>query len=159
MDSTLLAREQPSTAVRAGRLFLKRLHGRSTLITVVLVALITGVALATVRTGTTLGGITGTDLGSDTAVIGSCDTDGVTLTYTNTYDAYFGRYQTTSVGVSGINAACAGKVLSLTLKDNANASLASGTVASISGTSVTVTMSASGANANAVVGAAVVISG
>jgi hypothetical protein len=108
---------------------------------------------------TTLGGITGTDLGADTAVIGSCDTNGVTLAYTNTYDASLGRYQTTSVGVSGINAACAGKTLSLTLKDNTNASLASGTVASITGTSETVTMSGSGANANAVVGAAVVISG
>jgi hypothetical protein len=83
----------------------------------------------------------------------------VTLAYTNTYDTSLGRYQTTSVLVSGINAACAGKGLALTLKDSAGASLGSGTVASISGTTATVTMGGTGANANAVVGAAAVISG
>ena len=107
----------------------------------------------------TLGGITGTAVGADTAVIGSCDTDGVTLTYTNTYDATLGRYQTTAVTVSGIAGACAGKTLSLTLNDASSASLASGTVGSISATSANVTMSGSGAAADAVTGATLVISG
>ena len=106
-----------------------------------------------------LGGITSNSLGADTAVVGSCDTDGVTLTYTNAYDATLGRYQTTSVGVTGIAAACAGKSLSLTLKDSGGVSLGAGTVASIVGTSATVSLGAPGANANAAVGAAAVISG
>ena len=93
------------------------------------------------------------------AVIGSCDTDGVSLTYTNTYDATLGRYQTTGVNVTGIAAACAGKALALTLKDSGGVALGSGTVASIVGTSSSITLTAPGANANAVVGAAVVISG
>lgn len=106
-----------------------------------------------------LGGLTGATLGADTAVIGSCDTDGVTIAYTNSYDGTLGRYQTTAVTVSGIAAPCAGKAMSLTLKDAAGASVGSGTVASIVGTTGTVTLTAPGANANAVVGAAVVISG
>ena len=106
-----------------------------------------------------LGGITSNSLGADTAVVGSCDTDGVTLAYTNGYDAALGRYQTTSVGVTGIAVACAGKSLLLTLKDATGVSLGTGTVASISGTSATVAMGGSGANANLVVGAAAVISG
>ena len=106
-----------------------------------------------------LGGITSNGLGADTAVVGSCDTDGVTLAYTNAYDATLGRYQTTSVVVSGIAAACAGKSLSLTLKDSGGVSLGAGTVASIVGTSATVSLGAPGANANAVVNAAAVITG
>src|SRR5207342_968809 len=49
-----------------------------------------------------LGGITSNSLGADTAVVGSCDLDGVTLAYTNSYDATLGRYQTTAVNVTGI---------------------------------------------------------
>jgi len=124
-------------------------------------ALVAGVAaFGTVgASAASLGGITGTSLGADTAVIGSCDTDGVTLAYTNAYDATSGRYQTTGVTVNGIAAACAGKTMSLTLKDAAGASLGSGTVASISGTSAAVSLAAPGANAATVAGAAVVISG
>ncbi|MGZ4678413.1 MAG: hypothetical protein ACXVJ7_00895 [Acidimicrobiia bacterium] len=106
-----------------------------------------------------LGGITSSSLGADTTVVASCDTDGVSLAYTNSYDATSGVYRSTAVTVSGIAAACSGKALSLTLKDSAGASLASGSVASISGTSAAVTLSGTGASANAVVGAAVVISG
>ena len=124
-------------------------------------AVIAGIAALGVvgASAASLGGITSNSLGADTAVVGSCDTDGVTLAYTNAYDATSGLYRTTSVTVSGINAACAGKALSLTLKDSAGASLANGTVASIVGTSAAVAMSGTGASANAVVGAAAVISG
>lgn len=106
-----------------------------------------------------LGGITSSSFGSDVGVIGSCDTDGVNLAFANNYDATLGRYQTSSVTVSTIAAACSGKTLVITLKDSTGASLGSGTVASIAGTSVAVTITAPGANANAVTGAAVVISG
>lgn len=124
-------------------------------------ALMSGIAVfgAAGASAATLGGLTGATLGADVAVIASCDTDGVTLAYTNAYDTTLGRYQTTAVTVNGIAAACASKTLAITLKDSAGASLASGTVASISGTSASVTFTAPGANANAVTGAAVVISG
>ena len=124
-------------------------------------AVIAGVAALGVvgASAASLGGITSNSLGADTAVVGSCQTTGVTLAYTNVYDATAGFYRTTSVTVSGIAAACAGTALALTLKDATGVSLANGTVASIVGTSAAVAMSGTGANANAVVGAAAVISG
>jgi membrane fusion protein, multidrug efflux system len=60
--------DRPSTATRVGRLFVKRLQGRSTLIIVLLVALVMGVATATIRNGTTLGGITGHESTDDAYV-------------------------------------------------------------------------------------------
>ncbi|MFN8052038.1 MAG: hypothetical protein U0Q22_11405 [Acidimicrobiales bacterium] len=104
-----------------------------------------------------LGGVTSPALGADTTVVASCDTDGVTLTYTNTYDATLGRYQTTAVGVTGIDASCVGLSLSITLKNGAGTSLGGGTVGSISGTSESVTLSGAGADASAVAGAAIII--
>src|ERR1700677_4494733 len=68
MEITISARDRFSTATRAGRLFFKRLHGRSTLVIVLLVALVTGVALATIRNGTNLGGITGRESTDDAYV-------------------------------------------------------------------------------------------
>ncbi len=104
-----------------------------------------------------LGTITENTLGANTVVIASCDTDGVTLNYTTAYDAASGKYRTATVVVSGIAAGCAGKKLDLTLKNNTTgASLGSGTVASIVGTSATVAVVA---DAFDVTGAAVVIYG
>jgi membrane fusion protein, multidrug efflux system len=68
MEITISARDRFSTARRVGRLFVKRLHGRSTLLIVLLVALVLGLALATVRNGTTLGGITGRESTDDAYV-------------------------------------------------------------------------------------------
>ena len=125
------------------------------------VAVVAGIAAisATRASAASLGGVTSASYGADVGVVGSCDTDGVSLAFTNTYDSTLGRYQTTTVTVSGVNAACAAKSLILTLKDAAGASLGTGTVASIAGTSVAVALTAPGANASAVTGAAVVIVG
>ena len=60
--------DRPSTAARAVRLFLKRLRGWSTLVIVLLAALVAGVALATDRSGATLGGITGSESTDDAYV-------------------------------------------------------------------------------------------
>jgi multidrug efflux pump subunit AcrA (membrane-fusion protein) len=57
-----------STARRVGRIFVKRFNGRSTLIVVLLVAVVLGLALATIRNGTTLGGITGRESTDDAYV-------------------------------------------------------------------------------------------
>jgi membrane fusion protein (multidrug efflux system) len=68
MDTTTSAPDRPSAAARIGRLFFRGLHGRSTLIIVLLVALVMGVALATIRTGASLGGITGRESTDDAYV-------------------------------------------------------------------------------------------
>ena len=103
-----------------------------------------------------LGGLTSDTLGADNAAVTSCDSDGVTLAYTNAYDATAGLYKTSSVTISGMAAACNGKSLSITLA-SASASLGSGT-AVVSGTSQTVALSTT-ADAKLVTQAAVVITG
>src|SRR5580658_7779562 len=60
--------DRPSTYRRAGRLFVAGLRGRSTLVVELLVALVVGVALATIRSGATLGGITGRESTDDAYV-------------------------------------------------------------------------------------------
>lgn len=104
-----------------------------------------------------LGGVTTGGLGADVGVVASCDTDGVTLSYTNTYDSTSGTYKTSTVSVSGINAACNTKSISVTLKDSSGTALGSGTTTVAAGAaSITLTPSAS---ASSVTGAAVIISG
>jgi hypothetical protein len=105
----------------------------------------------------TLGGITSDSLGADSGVVSSCDTDGVTVAFTNSYDAASGGYRTSSAQISGINAACNTKSLSLTLKDASGTSLGAGTVTVAAG-AATVTLSPN-ADAESAVGAAIVISG
>ncbi len=106
--------------------------------------------------------IANSTLGAGTTVIASCDTNGVRLDYNNTYVPSAGRYDTTSVVVTGLNNVCNGKRLNLTLKRNTGAVLGTGSILSlnlpIGTTSATVTISPA-ANANLVRGAAVVISG
>lgn len=108
-----------------------------------------------VASAASLGGLTTNTLGAENGAVGSCDTDGVTLSYTNTYDATSGLYRVSSVTVSGIAAGCTGKTLNVTLRDSGNASLGSGSAA-VGGTSQAVTITPN-ANSNLVVGAAVAI--
>jgi membrane fusion protein, multidrug efflux system len=68
METTIPGRGRLSAARRFGRLFFRRLDGRSTLIIVLLVTLVMGVAFATIRNGTTLGGITGRETTDDAYV-------------------------------------------------------------------------------------------
>jgi hypothetical protein len=106
--------------------------------------------------------IANSTLGAGTTVIASCDTNGVTLVYTNVYVPASGRYDTTAVTVNGLNNLCNGKRLDLTLKTNTGTSLGTGSIASLNlptgTTSATVTLTPA-ANANQVRGAAVVITG
>lgn len=104
-----------------------------------------------------LNGLGGQKLGADDTVVASCDTDGVALAYTNSYDPATGVYRVSSVTVSGIAAACATETISVTLRDGTNANLGSGT-ATVGGTSQAVAIAPT-ASAKAVTGAAVVISG
>jgi membrane fusion protein (multidrug efflux system) len=68
MDTTISVPDRPSTAARVVRLFLRGLHGRSTLVIVLLVTLVMGVALAAIRHGVTLGGISGRESTDDAYV-------------------------------------------------------------------------------------------
>ncbi len=67
-ETTISGRDRSSSVARVGRLFFEQLHGRSTLVVVLLVALVLAVALATIRNGVTLGGITGSESTDDAYV-------------------------------------------------------------------------------------------
>jgi hypothetical protein len=90
-----------------------------------------------------LGGITSGKVGADNTVVASCDTDGVTTSYATSWDATNKRYGVSSVTVSGVNDACDGETLSVSLTDASGAQLGSGTLAipTSAATSFTVTMS------------------
>jgi hypothetical protein len=72
-----------------------------------------------------LGGITSDNLGADSSAVATCDSDGVTTSYTTAYDATDGRYEVTEVTVGGVNNACDGKTIAVTLTNAAGTSVGS----------------------------------
>jgi anti-sigma-K factor RskA len=107
-----------------------------------------------------LGGITSDNLGADSAAVATCDNTGVSTSYTTAYDATDGRYEVTAVTVSGIDNACDGKAIAVTLTNGAGASVGSGSTTvptDVGATAVTVTLS-SAASAEDAANAHVLIS-
>src|SRR5215218_4957152 len=99
-----------------------------------------------------LGGISGGSLGADSTVVASCDADGVTTSYTTSYDDTAGEYVVTSVTVGGVANACDGKSISVTLSRSDGTAAGSGSTAiPVDGasTSVTVTLSPAASAENA----------
>ena len=71
-----------------------------------------------------LGGITSGDLGADDAVVASCDTNGVTTSYTSVYSATgTAGYKVDDVTVGGISDNCDGQSMTVTLTGASNAEL------------------------------------
>ena len=108
-----------------------------------------------------LGTVSGDSLGVGVTTVASCDTDGITLGYNNTFDDTAGTYVVSAVSVSNINVGpggCLGKVLAVTLKDNTGAAIGSGSISAIGGPMGQTVSIIGNTNAAAVVGAAVVIS-
>ena len=98
----------------------------------VMTALVGGLLMTGVvgASAASLGGLTGSGLGSDDQIVAACDGDGITTTYTTAYNATAQTYQVTGVNFGAVNAACNGKAASLTLRNGASA-LGTTTVASI----------------------------
>ena len=100
-------------------------------------ALLAGVAMfGAIAMAANLGGITSENLGADSSVVASCDTDGVTTAFTVAYDSVDARNEVTAVSVGGVDAACAGQALTVTLTDVADVSLDATTVVAATGTNV-----------------------
>jgi hypothetical protein len=96
-----------------------------------LVALVAGLAVfaSTFAFAATLGGLTSGEVGANNVLVAACDTDGVSTSYSGaTWDATDERYEVGSVTVSGINNACDGDVLKVTLADSGGAQLSEGTL-------------------------------
>jgi hypothetical protein len=83
-----------------------------------LIAGIAGLAVAggVFASAATLGGVDSNNLGSSATVVASCDTDGVTLDYTTTYDAASGIYRVNAVNLDGVNDTCKGQDIEVSLK-------------------------------------------
>ena len=107
----------------------------------------------------TLGGLSSGGLGAEDQIVAACDTDGITVGYTNTYSAAAQAYQVTAVNFTGVNAACNAKAASVSLRNNTT-NLGTTNVASITvaTSAFSVTLGAPVA-ASAVNGISVVISG
>ena len=104
--------------------------------------------------------VTSPTLGAGTATVASCDTDGVTTSYTVAYSATAGGYTVANVSVSGIaTPGCDGKTMKVTLVGSADASLGEQTVTlATPAVSPTLSFAASNILASAVLKIAVVIS-
>lgn len=95
----------------------------------ILALVIGGVVFATVvGMAASLGTVTAKDLGAGNSTVASCDTDGVSVSYSTSYDGASGRYEVASVTVDGIADTCDGQTLTVVLADSAGAQLAEGSV-------------------------------
>jgi hypothetical protein len=127
--------------------------------TLLLRLLVAATVFATVLgAAASLGGINGTSLGADSAGVTSCDSNGVTTTYDSGWDAADERYEVSTVTVGGVDDACDGRTLKVTVTDSTGAALTEGTLLIPSGAGVShaVTLSA-GADSEAVTGVHVTI--
>lgn len=79
-------------------------------------------ASSTFAMAATLGGIGTTDLGADTTVVASCDSDGVAVDYTTAFDAQNGIQEVVAVNVTRIDAACDGQKIDVGLTNDAGTS-------------------------------------
>ncbi len=71
-----------------------------------------------------LGGLSSTNLGADDTVVASCDTNGVTTAYTSVYTTTpTAGFEVDDVTVAGIDDACDGDTMTVTLTGAADASL------------------------------------
>lgn len=105
-------------------------------------ALTAGVAAtgAVVASAATLGGVTAKNLGADTAVIASCDTNGITVDYATSTNTTAGSYTVSGIKLSGVAPACSGESLAITLSSGSAGSYS--TVATLSSTVPTVSSTA-----------------
>jgi hypothetical protein len=67
-------------------------------------------------------------LGANNISVGVCDSDGVTTSFTNAWDATDGRYEVTSLTVKGVSDSCDGKTLKVTLTNSVPAEVGSGSI-------------------------------
>lgn len=71
-----------------------------------------------------LGGITAEGLGADDTIVASCDTDGVTTSYTTAYNTTGSAgFKVATVTISGLNNACDGDTIEVRLTGASSASL------------------------------------
>ena len=89
----------------------------------------------------TLGGITTNNLGADTSVVSSCDSNGVEIDYTTAFDAANAVQEVTAVVVTNIDAGCSGQLIDVGLTNAAGSSSANAVQGTLDGSgSITLTV-------------------
>ena len=68
-------------------------------------------------------------VGAGNSAVASCDTDGVSTSYTSSWDTTDKRYEITSVTVSGISDTCDGQTANVSVNDTSDVSLGVGSTA------------------------------
>lgn len=83
-----------------------------------LIAVLAGVSIAGIvgASAASLGGLSSTGLGADNSVVAACDTDGISIAYTTSYNAAASEYQVTSVNFTNVDAACTLKAASVSVR-------------------------------------------
>jgi len=118
-------------------------------------------AAAVVASAASIGTVDSTDLAAGTTIVSPCDTDGIDVSYTTSYNATTDEYDVSTVTLAGVADACIGQRVKITLNDGTIA-LDEADVATPVYTGATDDQSADftvAASAEAVTGVAVVISG
>lgn len=109
-----------------------------------------------------LGGISAQGLGADDTIVASCDTDGVTTSYTTAYNTTgTAGYKVATVTVGGLNNACDGDTIEVRLTGSSDSSLetVNKTVETDAGSTSTTLTFGSSTLAESVTGVHVVVSG
>ena len=125
-----------------------------------LVAVLAGLAATGIvgASASGLGGIKPSLLGADTGTVSSCDSDGVDVAYTTSYNPTTNLIQIDTVTVSGVNAACAGLRYEVVLTGNGAPRTVLGTASgTANGTGSFSPAFPAGVNAAAVTGIAITI--
>ena len=84
--------------------------------------------------------VTAKGLASGNGTVARCDTNGVAIAYTNSYDSTTADYRTTTVTVSEIDSGCTGAIIELTIRKTTGAAIYQAS-ATIAGTTLTFTPS------------------
>jgi hypothetical protein len=104
--------------------------------------------------------VSSTRLGAGDAVVPSCDTDGVTTSYTVSYSATgTAGYKIDTAEISGVAATCLGATMKVTLTGASNSALAERTQVVAAPTSYSINFSSSAVPAAEVTGVHVTIVG
>ena len=129
-----------------------------------IIGLIVGVVVFATAFGmaASLGGLTSDSLGADDQTVGTCDSNGVSTSYTTDYSsAAPAGFKVVAVTVAGIADTCDGKTIEVALTGSGGTLIEeqTATVPIAAGTSVTLTFSDADSLAEAVTGVHVMISG
>ena len=98
-------------------------------------------------------------VGAGGITVAPCDPDGVTVSYTSSFDTTTADYLTTGVTVAGISTGCAGLALKVTVKSATGASLTQGSATVPAAPATSIAFAVAPVRSSTIAGWAVVVTG